>query len=335
MASEVPQYRPYVKPLLWSVIAAIVVYAIWVLATDARAVGRSAIAVGAGGWITVLSLSLLNYGVRFIRWQAYLRMHSCRIGTGRSLAYYLASFGFTTTPGKAGEVVRSFYLKRHGVPYVSSVSALFVERLVDLLAMVVLAVAGALAFPEYRWVVVVGLASVLLLVPLIHSEQSHRVLVGLFQRLPSDRFRGLGARALGLLPAAAVLLRPIPLLMGLGLGVVGWGAEALGFYLILGRVGVEIGFWLAIGVYSLGILVGALSFVPGGLGSTEAVMVLLLTLAGTDAATALAATLISRLATLWFAVLIGWLFMAGLGLAGDATGALQPSRVEEPRSREG
>ena len=62
---------------------------------------------------------------------------------------------------------------------------------------------------------------------------------------------------------------------------------------------------LAIGVYSVSVLAGALSFIPGGIGSTEAVMILLLKLLGADTATAVAATLICRLATLWFAVILG------------------------------
>ena len=336
MASALPQYQPYVKPLLVSVGAAIVVYVVWVLATDVRAVSDSAVAVGLGGWVTILSLSLLNYALRFFRWQAYLRLHSWHIGTRRSLAYYLASFGFTTTPGKAGEVVRSFYLKRHGVPYVLSVSALLVERLVDLLAMVVLAAAGALAFPEYRWFVVLVLGAILVCVPLVHSARTHQALEAICQRLPSDRLRALGARVVQLLPTAAILLRPVPLLLGLALGIMSWGAEALAFHVILGQLGVELGLWVAVGVYSLGILVGALSFIPGGLGSTEAVMVLLLTLAGTDAPTALAATLICRLATLWFAVLIGWFFIAALRLADGSRGSDGTDGLEEePTTLEG
>ena len=310
--AESPQYQAYLNPLLISVAVAIVVYGLWILATDAKAVSDSAVSLGLGGWVTVLSLSLVNYALRFIRWQAYLRIHSWRIGTMRSLAYYLASFGFTTTPGKAGEVVRSFYLKRHGVPYVISVSALLVERLVDLLAMLVLAAAGALVFPAYRWVIALVAVGVFVCVPLVRSAKTHQALDRLCQRLPTDRLRALASRGLQLLPTAAVLLRPTPLLLGLALGVLSWGAEALAFHVILVQLGVGVGLWVAVGIYSLASLVGALSFIPGGLGSTEAVMVLLLTLAGTDAPTALAATLICRLATLWFAVVLGWLFIAAL-----------------------
>ena len=52
-------------------------------------------------------------------------------------------------------------------------------------------------------------------------------------------------------------------------------------------------------------LAGALSFLPGGLGSAEAVMVSLLTMNDMLLADAVAATVFTRLVTLWFAVILG------------------------------
>jgi uncharacterized protein (TIRG00374 family) len=52
-------------------------------------------------------------------------------------------------------------------------------------------------------------------------------------------------------------------------------------------------------------LAGALSFMPGGLGGSEAAMVLLLRMLRVPLSIAVAATLLIRAATLWFAVLLG------------------------------
>lgn len=69
-------------------------------------------------------------------------------------------------------------------------------------------------------------------------------------------------------------------------------------------------------------MAGALSLFPGGLGTTEAVMVLLLFVFGTDRETTLAAALICRAATRWLAILIGMLAMAHL--YGKPTAAASP-----------
>lgn len=68
-------------------------------------------------------------------------------------------------------------------------------------------------------------------------------------------------------------------------------------------------------IYGLAISIGALSFLPGGLGGTEATMIFLLGVTGASVADAGAATILLRLATLWFAVLIG--IVATVGLRGD------------------
>ena len=65
-------------------------------------------------------------------------------------------------------------------------------------------------------------------------------------------------------------------------------------------------------IYAATTIAGALSFLPGGLGVTEGAMTLLLvrSAAQIDQATALDATLLTRLATLWFAVALGLGFLA-------------------------
>jgi hypothetical protein len=89
------------------------------------------------------------------------------------------------------------------------------------------------------------------------------------------------------------------------LGVIAWAAEAWAFYLVLGWMNVQVPLTFAVFVYAVSMLGGALSFMPGGLGGAEAIMIGLLLWQGTDAADAVAATVIIRVATLWFAVLLG------------------------------
>ena len=307
-----------IRPLLWSVLAAVLIYGGSMIVSDLNAIGRSIARLGPAGWAIVLSLSLLNYGLRFIRWQIYLHRLHCWIPARLSLAYYLGGFAFTTTPGKAGEAVRSLYLKRHGLAYVHSLAAFFTERLVDLVAMVLLALAAALTFPGYLWPVLTVTALVIALLPVIHSGRLHAGLDRQLQRLSSTRIRSGGSRLLDLLRSSSGLLRSAPLYAGLTLAVLAWGAEGVAFHVILVNLDVDTTVGLAVGIYSVSVLAGALSFIPGGLGSTEAVMVLLLTLMGADTPTAIAATLICRIATLWFAVVIGGGVMLLLELHPDA-----------------
>jgi uncharacterized protein (TIRG00374 family) len=67
---------------------------------------------------------------------------------------------------------------------------------------------------------------------------------------------------------------------------------------------------MALFIYAFSMLVGAISFLPGGLGGTEATMVALLMLNKIAQPQAVAATVLIRLATLWFAVALGVIAMS-------------------------
>ena len=52
-------------------------------------------------------------------------------------------------------------------------------------------------------------------------------------------------------------------------------------------------------------LVGAVSFIPGGVGSAEAALTTLMVLQGVDMPTAIVIAILCRITTLWFAVALG------------------------------
>ena len=68
----------------------------------------------------------------------------------------------------------------------------------------------------------------------------------------------------------------------------------------------------AVGVYAVAVLIGGISFLPGGVGSTEAVMTALLAARGYSVSQALLITLTCRLVTLWLAVGLGWVAVFAL-----------------------
>ena len=91
------------------------------------------------------------------------------------------------------------------------------------------------------------------------------------------------------------------------LGIVGWSLEGAAFWLLLHWMGAGVSPAAAIAIFLVAILSGTLSGLPGGLGGTEATAVALLLLQGVAPDTAILATAIIRVTTLWFAVAIGFI----------------------------
>lgn len=305
----------------------VVMFGVLAAFADAGEVWASVSMLGWSGWAIVLGLSLINYFLRYLRWDYYLRRLRYHVPVLSNLSIYLAGFGFTATPGKVGEALRAVYLKPYGVRYVDGLAAFFVERLVDLISMIMVASLAAYAFESTRWLVGLTFLVAVGFLPLVHSASFAAWLERRRQALGSMRLQSMGEHLLSAMSASSDLLRAGPLYLGLLLGLLAWFAEGYGLFVVLDRLGAETTVYLAAGIYGVSVLAGAVSFVPGGLGGTELVMTTLLIVAGVDAPVAISAVIICRLATLWFAVVIGLLFVLGIEL-----GALGKRAVVEPEA---
>lgn len=261
--------------------------------------------VGFIGTAIALALSLVNYGLRFVRWQKFLALLGHRVHTPESLRIYIAGFGMTILPGKVGESIRSLFLKHHGISYPESLAAFFSEQFSNLISMLLLVSIGLWLYPPAKPLVVI--LAVLIVTGLVVLQQTRwlkAIEVFAIKRLPPRPGKLVEHIIEIVLHSGRCFSLPM-LLYGITLGLVAWGAEGLAFYYIMHVLGSDLSLPTALFIYAFSILVGALSFLPGGLGGTEASMVTLLILNNVAQPQAVAATVLIRLATLWFAVALG------------------------------
>lgn len=266
-------------------------------------------ALGRIGWIgtfLALALSLINYGLRFMRWQMYLQRLAYPVPWRPSGQIYLSGFALTTTPGKAGEAFRGVLLKDWGVPFSVTLAAFLSERLSDLVAIILLALLGLFPHPEFRPLIALGALSVFGAFLLLSSKPLLLTLKAWASRGASACLRLL-SQGFQLALEARACHAPTVLLGATLLSLLAWVAEGLAFYLALGWLDANVSLTSALFIYAIAMLAGALSFLPGGLGSAEAVMVSLLVFEGLSPGVAAAATVFIRLTTLWFAVGLGGL----------------------------
>jgi len=270
-----------------------------------REVVAALVRVGFFGTAIALSLSLVNYGLRFVRWQRFLALLGHRVHAPESLRIYIAGFGLTILPGKVGETIRSVFLKHHGVSYPESLAAFFSEQFSNLISILVLIAIGLWAYPQYQ-PTVVGLLVVIVIGLLVLQQTAWLSAIERFalQRLP-ERLGKLAGHAIEIVLHSGRCFSLPMLLYGMALGVVAWGAEGVAFYYVVNQLDVGISLQTALFIYSFSMVIGALSFLPGGLGGMEATMVALLILNHVAHPQAVAATVLIRLATLWFAVALG------------------------------
>jgi glycosyltransferase 2 family protein len=285
-------------------VAVYVGFSIWANA------GRVADALARFHWVAAAAacaLALGNYAVRFVRWQYYLRVLGLAVPAADSGMVFLAGFALTVTPGKLGEAVKAFLLREsHRIPMSRTAPIVIAERMTDLVALLLLAMVGVFSFDVDRRFLVAGAVLVALAIAVVSIEPMSELALSIAGRLPFVRRFAPRLREFHVHTAA--MLRPAPLAAATALSCVSWFLECLAFWTVVGGMeGAAVSLRAATFIYASMTVAGALSFLPGGLGVTEAGMLALLIRLGTglDRGSAAAATFVTRACTLWFAVALG------------------------------
>jgi uncharacterized protein (TIRG00374 family) len=304
------QLRGVWRKLLLGLLFGVLVYSGLTFAADWEAL-RTALSGLRWAYIPiVIGLASMNYIIRFGKWHFFLHHLRFHVPLGINLILFLAGLFMSVTPGKMGEVLKSYLLKRTDrTPMSKSAPVVFAERLTDLVALLALAVLGGYALSGAGVYLVAGTVVVIGVVAAVSIEPLHRYLCGQMSRV--SRLERLAGKAEQSLCSARALVGPKPLVLASAISIPAWFCECVGFWVILHAFGIlKLDLAQATGIYALAAVVGALSMLPGGLGATELTLTGLLSAAGVARGQAVAATLVVRLATLWYAVAIGAIFLA-------------------------
>jgi len=256
----------------------------------------------------ILGLAFMNYVSRFWRWELYLRRVGIALPRKESFYIFMSGLVMTVTPGKMGEVLKSYLLKEgRQVPLSRSAPIVLAERFTDLLAVYLLTLLGGLSFDFGSRILWVGLLVLVLgLLPFVSPKLFYWILRVL------QKF-SWGRRMESPLTEAFHTLHDLMgfrlLLAASVLGMVAWFFECLAFQTVFWGLGMEVPLIKATFIYAFSTLAGALSMLPGGIGAAEGSMTSLLLLIQVPKALATTATIIIRLCTVWFAVLLGYGFL--------------------------
>jgi uncharacterized protein (TIRG00374 family) len=299
--------------LTYSIVLTILGFGIWIAFEDYEKILASIQSIGWKGFIFICIFSLVNYALRYLRWTLLLRRLGDHFPLIDGLRCYIAGFALTTTPGKAGEAIRSIYFyRRHRIHHGHTLAAFLSERASDALASVLLASLAFYTFENMRWLGV-GFSAAIFVLMLLVNKPALLLLI-------SEKFRFIKAafiqRLLDMVPVflarAADLFSIRALGPGIIIGLMSWSAEAFAFAWLAHHLGGEASTLLYMSIFAVAMVAGAATFLPGGLGGTETVMFLSLKLTGMGEVEALTVTLLCRLATLWFAVGLGLLSLLWL-----------------------
>jgi len=252
----------------------------------------------------VFFCALINYLLRFLRWEYYLHVLGIRVPRSESFGVFVSSLSMSVTPGKMGELIKSYFLKSlRAVPISRSVPVVFAERITDFLDLLIISIIGAYSIGYEKKIIIVVALVFIAVIGIIASRPLSIRIIRTSEKIPfiAKRIKPIEAAY----ESSRTILSGKVLAISTFIGLLGWFTECMGFIFVLEGLDIHLKFLSASFIYAFSIVVGAITLLPGGLGVTETSLAGLLILAKIPKNSAVAATLIVRAATLWFAVIIG------------------------------
>jgi len=296
------------KNIALFILLGVVVFVILIFIGEYESVMKALTTLNPGIIGILVALTFLNIVIRFIKWEYFLRKLDIRIPTRTSFLIFLSGLSMVITPGKAGEVLKSYLLKQScGIKIRKSIMVVFTERLTDVLGVAILSLVGlmGLSFFVHAYVYALVLVFVLVfaIVFILTSERYFSRLLNLSGRLPFiGKYKNYIMEAK---ESSRKLLTFKTLSISTLISVFSWFFECLALFILLDYLGSPLSIFTSTFIFSFSSIFGSVLVLPGGLGAAEGSFMALLLLSNVSVTIASISTIIIRVATLWFGVFLG------------------------------
>lgn len=287
------------KNVVYTIVLAVIVYAGFVLISDWQKLTK--ITVNPLAIITFLCLALTDYLIRGARWHYLAKKLGAKTSFSNNALTGIAGLSLTITPGKVGDVIKPYLLKKMGGPNMTkTIPAVVLERLVDMISLSLLALTGILINNKYATTSAVVITALLGAITLMSKKWFYNNI----SKLPLINKFAAQIKKMG--EGSKTITNKKNVLTTIILTLPAWLLEGVGLYVLLNAAGVHASLLTSVFVLSFSIIVGAITMLPGGIGAAEASMTVLLTeTLSINFTLAVWVTLVTRLCTLWFATIVG------------------------------
>ncbi len=255
-------------------------------------------------YLLILKCSFLIIPIIFckiIRWRFLCKKVGLKIPLFSDIKTWVGSQAFLATPGGAGLGIRSLLLKKNfGYPINQTLPIIIYERIIELVSVILIIFILKISF-FIQINIIIPIAFLIFLVTIFSSSIKFYISRILFKYLPISKkstleFLNLFKRFVNLRLNVICIL----------IGICPWLIEGYSLNLIINTIGqYKISWNDSLFAHLSSITLGALSFLPGGLGATEFSIVGLLSLSKIPLEISTTSGILIRLLTIWLATIIG------------------------------
>ena len=299
--------------ILLIITGTIALYAIFLFVADFNLIEEKISSFKINYLPIILILVTLSLIPIFIKWYFLLKNCEINIPLTKSIAVFLSGMAFDITPGQIGALMKSQILKTSSnIPRTKTAPIIFIEKLYDLIGAIIAAAMGIIILGMETYLIIIAILVLAIIFFFMYYRPASELF---FKRITKTKFFSSYVENISefnkiIQKSTNVKIATMCIL----LAITYWFIISAAVYYTLIAFDINMLDYLkVIAIYATSALLGAISFIPGGIGITEGTITGLLTLEGISISTALILSVMIRIFVLWYPVCLGFISLKFTG----------------------
>ena len=300
--------------LILVLVAVVGIYAIFLFISDYNIISEKISNFKINYLPLILLLVSASWVPLIIKWHFLLKNCEIDIPLTKSILVFLSGTAFEITPGQIGALMKSQILKTiYNIPRTKTAPIVLVEKVYDLIGAILASIIGIIILGVYPYLIVIAILVLAVIFFFMYYRPASELF---FKRITKLKFfskyiENISESYKTVQKSTNVKVATVCIL----LAVTYWFIiSAAAYYILIGFDINTLDYLKVLAIYVTSILLGAISFIPAGIGITEGTLAGLLTLEGIGVSTALILSVMIRILTLWYSVGVGFIALKFTGV---------------------
>ena len=299
--------------LILVLVVVIGIYAIFLFVSDYNIISEKISNFKVNYLPLILFLVTASWIPLIIKWHFLLKNSEVDVPLTKSIAIFFSGVAFEITPGQIGALIKSQILKTsYNIPRTKTVPIVIVEKVYDLIGAILASVIGIIILGMEIYLIAIAISVLAFIFFFMYYKPASELFFNRITKLKffSKYIENISGFYETVQKSTNVRAATICILLALAY----WFMVSAAAYYTLISFDVNIVDYLKVlAIYSTSTLLGAISFIPAGIGITEGSIAGLFTLNGIDVSTALILAVMIRIFTLWYSVSVGFIALKFTG----------------------
>ena len=299
--------------LILVLVAAIGIYAIFLFLSDFSIILEKISNFKINYLPLILLLVSVSWIPLIIKWHFLLKNSRINVPLTKSIAIFFSGSAFEVTPGQIGILIKSQLLKTSSnISRTKTVPIVIVEKIYDLIGAILASVIGIIILGMEFYLIIIAISSLVVIFFFMYHKPASELF---FDRITKLKFFSKYVENISefnevIKKSTNVKVATICILLALTYWFM---VSAAAYYTLIAFDVNVLDYLKVLAIYTTSSLLGAISFIPGGIGITEGSIAGLFTLNGIDVSTALILSVMIRVLTLWYTVGVGFVALKFTG----------------------